>query len=105
MPLSSHYNAFIGFFQLLWGGRGDFLHFFLHFRFYCVKIGPEPPKYSVRAVTFGVHGTIAQLVEQMTFNHWVQGSSPCGPTTILAAFAAIFIFLIFDICCSIIPIC
>ena len=26
-------------------------------------------------------GAIAQLVEQMTFNHWVQGSSPCGPTT------------------------
>ena len=25
-------------------------------------------------------GAIAQLVEQMTFNHWVQGSSPCGPT-------------------------
>ncbi len=27
-------------------------------------------------------GDIAQLVEQMTFNHWVQGSSPCVPTTI-----------------------
>ena len=26
-------------------------------------------------------GNIAQLVEQMTFNHWVQGSSPCVPTT------------------------
>ena len=25
-------------------------------------------------------GDIAQLVEQMTFNHWVQGSSPCVPT-------------------------
>ncbi len=23
---------------------------------------------------------IAQLVEQMTLNHWVQGSSPCGGT-------------------------
>ena len=63
------------------GRRGDFLHFFLHFRFYCGKIGPEPPKNRIYVVTFGVHGTIAQLVEQMTFNHWVQGSSPCGPTT------------------------
>ena len=27
-------------------------------------------------------GDIAQLVEQMTFNHWVQGSSPCVPTRI-----------------------
>ena len=25
-------------------------------------------------------GGIAQLVEQMTFNHWVQGSSPCAST-------------------------
>ena len=62
-------------------GRGDFLHFFLHFRFYCGKIGAEPPKNHIYVVSFGVHGTIAQLVEQMTFNHWVQGSSPCGPTT------------------------
>ncbi len=26
------------------------------------------------------YGGIAQLVEQMTFNHWVQGSSPCAST-------------------------
>ncbi len=25
-------------------------------------------------------GDIAQLVEQMTFNHWVQGSNPCVST-------------------------
>ncbi len=62
-------------------GWGDFLHFFLHFRFYCGKIGAEPPKNHIYVVSFGGHGTIAQLVEQMTFNHWVQGSSPCGPTT------------------------
>ena len=24
--------------------------------------------------------SVAQLVEQMTLNHWVQGSSPCGDT-------------------------
>ncbi len=56
-------------------------YFFLHFGFYYVKICPEPPKRCVYTSNFGVHGTIAQLVEQMTFNHWVQGSSPCGPTT------------------------
>jgi len=25
---------------------------------------------------------VAQLVEQVTLNHWVQGSIPCGVTTI-----------------------
>ena len=24
--------------------------------------------------------SVAQLAEQMTLNHWVQGSSPCTPT-------------------------
>ena len=24
--------------------------------------------------------SVAQLVEQMTLNHWVQGSTPCGDT-------------------------
>lgn len=40
-------------------------------------------------------GDIAQLVEQMTFNHWVQGSSPCVPTKIHRRFGGIFIILIF----------
>ena len=35
-------------------------------------------------------GAIAQLVEQMTFNHWVQGSSPCGPTKIKTPPLAVF---------------
>ncbi len=26
------------------------------------------------------HGSIAQLVEQMTLNHWVVGSNPSTPT-------------------------
>ena len=37
-------------------------------------------------------GAIAQLVEQMTFNHWVQGSSPCGPTRIKTPPSAVFLF-------------
>ena len=37
-------------------------------------------------------GNIAQLVEQMTFNHWVQGSSPCVPTTITRGPRGIFVF-------------
>ena len=27
-----------------------------------------------------VNGGVAQLVEQVTLNHWVQGSNPCAPT-------------------------
>ena len=27
-----------------------------------------------------VNGSVAQLVEQVTLNHWVQGSNPCAPT-------------------------
>ena len=37
-------------------------------------------------------GDIAQLVEQMTFNHWVQGSSPCVPTKITRGFPRFFFF-------------
>lgn len=29
----------------------------------------------------------------MTFNHWVQGSSPCGPTKIYRGFPRFFIFV------------
>ena len=58
-----------------------FFDFFLHFVFKCVKIAPVPwkqnPAFSLSRSGFG---DIAQLVEQMTFNHWVQGSSPCVPT-------------------------
>ena len=35
-------------------------------------------------------GDIAQLVEQMTFNHWVQGSSPCVPTKNINRNAVLF---------------
>ena len=37
-------------------------------------------------------GDIAQLVEQMTFNHWVQGSSPCVPTKKTRGFPRDFCF-------------
>jgi TetR/AcrR family transcriptional repressor of nem operon len=33
-------------------------------------------------------GSVAQLVEQMTLNHWVQGSSPCGTTLKRCSIAA-----------------
>ena len=38
-------------------------------------------------------GDIAQLVEQMTFNHWVQGSSPCVPTRNKTTPSGVFLFL------------
>ena len=37
-------------------------------------------------------GDIAQLVEQMTFNHWVQGSSPCVPTRNSTATLVVFLY-------------
>lgn len=39
---------------------------------------PEPNAEMYRKVS----GGIAQLVEQMTFNHWVQSSNLCASTTI-----------------------
>ena len=36
-------------------------------------------------------GDIAQLVEQMTFNHWVQGSSPCVPTRNKITLSGVFL--------------
>ena len=62
----------------------DSSSFFLIFNFLYGKIAPEPwkknhPSGSLIRFSFG---DIAQLVEQMTFNHWVQGSSPCVPTKI-----------------------
>ena len=36
-------------------------------------------------------GDIAQLVEQMTFNHWVQGSSPCVPTRNKTTLSGVFL--------------
>ena len=38
-------------------------------------------------------GGIAQLVEQMTFNHWVQGSNPCASTKKLESPNGDFYFL------------
>lgn len=49
---------------------------FLIFCFLCVKISPRP---DAKMHSFG---GIAQLVEQMTFNHWVQSSNLCASTTI-----------------------
>ena len=40
---------------------------------------PNPPYYN-----FNVTGPLAQLVEQVTFNHLVGGSSPSWPTRIKA---------------------
>ena len=37
---------------------------------------PSFPKW----VTPFCYGGVAQLVEQVTLNHWVHGSSPCAPT-------------------------
>lgn len=58
-----------------------FFAFFLQFVFKCVKIAPVPWKQNLAfSLSRSGFGDIAQLVEQMTFNHWVQGSSPCVPT-------------------------
>ena len=48
----------------------------LIFDFLYVKISPEPDAEMLRKVS----GGIAQLVEQMTFNHWVQSSNLCAST-------------------------
>ena len=39
----------------------------------------EMPK--MRHVKDACHSALAQLVEQMTVNHWVAGSSPAGGAT------------------------
>ena len=40
---------------------------------------PKPPIYHARLLFEGnTHSALAQLVEQMTVNHWVAGSSPAG---------------------------
>ena len=36
-------------------------------------------------------GCVAQLVEQLTLNQWVQGSNPCAPTKIKTAYAVYFL--------------
>ena len=65
------------------GQKTEKIHFFLIFYFLYGKICPEPWKKNPLGSLFRFSfGDIAQLVEQMTFNHWVQGSSPCVPTTI-----------------------
>ncbi len=38
--------------------------------------------------------SVAQLVEHMTLNHGVQGSSPCGPTEIVRLFKGDLTFLL-----------
>ena len=42
-----------------------------------VVAGSSPVPRSTKTM---VNGSIAQLVEQVTLNHWVQGSNPCAPT-------------------------
>ena len=37
---------------------------------------------------------IAQSVEQMTLNHWVQGSSPCGRTIFFALIPLLIVFIL-----------
>lgn len=46
------------------------------------KLGPNHGKRTMCSYFRFRFGDIAQLVEQMTFNHWVQGSSPCVPTKV-----------------------
>ena len=38
---------------------------------------------------------VAQLVEQLTLNQWVQGSSPCEDTTPKALLSGLFIMIYF----------
>ena len=42
-----------------------------------------PPETSRTALARGMGGRIAQLVEQLTLNQRVQGSSPCAPTNLI----------------------
>ncbi len=66
----------------------------MQFDFFCVKIAPEPRKKDCKILYSGSgSGDIAQLVEQMTFNHWVQGSSPCVPTRKITTACRSCIFL------------
>ena len=64
---------------------------FLDFLFFicqnCAWTKEKEPFGSVFRFSFG---DIAQLVEQMTFNHWVQGSSPCVPTKNINRNAVLF---------------
>ena len=41
------------------------------------KVDVEGSSPLVRSISYG---GVAQLVEQVTLNHWVHGSSPCTPT-------------------------
>ena len=43
------------------------------------KVDVEGPNPLARS-NFLCHGSIAQLVEQVTLNHWVVGSNPSTPT-------------------------
>ena len=51
-----------------------------------VRIHHDPPEYSLGPLyqndcavkTVPIYSALAQLVEQMTVNHWVAGSSPAG---------------------------
>ena len=72
----------------------------LIFHFLCVRISPRPDAKMHRSF-----GGIAQLVEQMTFNHWVQSSNLCASTKnnwlFLQPFLFIFVkytFIFYKIC-------
>ncbi len=52
------------------------------------------PTYTPTAERWTRFGDIAQLVEQMTFNHWVQGSNPCVSTRNIPRFVrGIFLWI------------
>ena len=62
---------------------------FLIFGFLCGKIAPDAHE--------KCDGGIAQLVEQLTFNQWVQGSSPCASTRNKNALLGVFYFCVFNL--------
>ena len=48
---------------------------------YLAKVDVEGSNPLARSIFFVfIYGGVAQLVEQVTLNHWVQGSNPCAPT-------------------------
>ncbi len=60
--------------------------------FYMSKLSANHGKSAVKSSASGSgFGDIAQLVEQMTFNHWVQSSSLCVPTKINRCMAVFFL--------------
>ena len=71
------------------------------------KVDVEGSSPLVRSISYG---GVAQLVEQVTLNHWVHGSSPCTPTIkeksadgsifLFLSPASHFSFMVYDIPCG-----